>query len=129
MTYTKIFNAERYLPILKTVEDIQQLRAGESYDVEVKELHILRVRWLLYDWLAHMELGEKFKIRKLKGRLVVERIEEIEVRGGKVGKRERKIQQAVEVALQDSNPGRKIRELLSGKDLGEGLQQMVKELR
>lgn len=128
MTYTKTYNPRRYLPILKAAEEIQELEEGESYDIDVRESQIANIRWLLYDWLTHMSLGEKFKIRKLKGRLVVERKEAVEISGKKVGERERKIQEAVKKALEDSNPGRKVRTLLSGKDLGEALQRLVKVL-
>lgn len=130
MSYTKVYNARKFFGIRKILEDLLELPPGSSYDIEGSSEMLGRVRWLVYDWLAHMELKEEFRVKRLQGRLVVERKKPLEVRGRGVGTEEEEIDKAVERSLDllGADPGEVLRGLLSGDMLGRGLKKLARIL-
>ena len=124
MSYTKIYNTRKFASISNILVRISELPPGDSYDIEGGEGSLKKIRWLLYDWLAHMEMKEEFRVKRLRKRLVVERLPVLEVRGRRVGEDEEEIQRAVEIALKEKEPGRALKKLLSGDKLGRALQKL-----
>ena len=124
MSYTKIYNTRKFAGISNILVALMELPLGSSYDIEGGEGSLRKIRWLLYDWLAHMEMKEEFKVRKLRGRIIIERLPVLEVRGRRVGEDEEEIQRAVEIALREKEPGRALKKLLSGDKLGRALQKL-----
>ena len=128
MSYTKVFNPKKFFAVRKILEEISELPPGASYDIAGGKEMLGKMRWLVYDWLAHMELKEEFKVRRLQGRLVVERLPPLKVQGKKVGEEKEEISRAVEIALGKENPGRELVKLLWGDKLARGLEELGKVL-
>lgn len=64
MAYSRKFTEKKYLQITSILEELQALQEGEI--LLVRDLvgeDVLRVRWLLYDWLRHQGLKRLFTIR------------------------------------------------------------------
>jgi len=124
VSYTKIYNTRKFAGISNILVALMELPPGDSYDIEGGEGSLKKIRWLLYDWLAHTEMKEEFKVKRLIGRLVVQRLPILEVRGRRVGEDEEEIQRAVEIALKEKEPGKALKKLLSGDKLGRALQKL-----
>lgn len=72
--YSKTFRPERYSRISSLLEKVQVLEGGGKVvlsGLETREIG--EVRWLLYDWLYHMQLKKQFRVREEDFSLVVER--------------------------------------------------------
>ena len=72
--YSKTFRPERYSRISSLLEKVQALEEGGKVvlpGLETREIG--EVRWLLYDWLYHMQLKKQFCVREEDFSLVVER--------------------------------------------------------
>ena len=72
--YSKTFVPERYSRISSLLEKVQALEEGGKVVLSgIEKREIGEVRWLLYDWLYHMQLKKQFKLREEDFSLIVER--------------------------------------------------------
>lgn len=72
--YSKTFVPERYSRISSLLEKVQALEEGGKVVLSgIEKREIGEVRWLLYDWLYHMQLKKQFKLREEDFSLTVER--------------------------------------------------------
>lgn len=72
--YSKTFVPERYSRISSLLEKVQALEEGGRVvlsGLETREIG--EVRWLLYDWLYHMQLKKQFRLREEEFSLIIER--------------------------------------------------------
>lgn len=64
MGYSTSYNEARYKPIAKVIQKVKQLNAGERVRVKGVDKDALgRMRSLMYDWLSHMGLKSRFRIK------------------------------------------------------------------
>jgi hypothetical protein len=75
MGYSKIFKPERYESIAKVLEAVQTLHPGGRLTISggsKEELGV--IRYLVYDFLWHMGLKGKFRVKTLESSLLVLRL-------------------------------------------------------
>lgn len=66
MAYSKVFKPEKYEYISNVVSAVQALKVGTSMTVKCQSEEALeRTRYLLYDYLFHLNLKIKFRIKTL----------------------------------------------------------------
>jgi len=68
MSYTKHFDPSKFEPIEDTLKQMQSLEPGgklflHNFPME----HWESYRWLIYDWLHHMGLRGKFRVKVVEG--------------------------------------------------------------
>ena len=70
--YTKRFKEDKFIPLRETFEELQNLRVGDKVTLTGLTLENLKYyRWLIYDWLHHMNLQKLFKVSVREGDLVI----------------------------------------------------------
>jgi len=73
--YSKTFTPKRYEPIAKVLEAVQRLEPGERLIVsEAPGVEIGLVRYLVYDFLFHTGLKERFRLKTLGTELLIQRL-------------------------------------------------------
>lgn len=64
MTYTRKFTPERYRPITEVISKLEKLRSGGRVVISGLEREtLMRVRYLVYDWLSHMGVKESYRLK------------------------------------------------------------------
>lgn len=64
MGYSTSYNEARYEPIAKLIQKVKGLNPGERVKVRGVDKQALgRMRSLMYDWLSHMGLKSRFRIK------------------------------------------------------------------
>lgn len=129
MTYTKTFLPEKFAEIQPLLDAILELSPGASIDIEVSFEQQAHTRWLIYNYLFHMERQGSFKIRTLHNRLIVEHKAPLELSWKRSGEAEERIDQAVKEALCAEEPGEVLRQALQGEELAEGIRRLQKALQ
>jgi len=136
MTYSTIFNPERYRDIQRHLDALGDLPEGQFYELSgssPKELQ--KARLLVYDWLHHMGLKGSFRIRTFGSALLVERIGRLTGLTGRLLQRgiSPRLDKAIQQALGAKNPAQELKQAvqrgqISQEELGEGLGILAKAL-
>lgn len=77
MTYTKTFDEAKFTEIEDLLKQLTNLESGGEVSISHLNAHeMAHVRWLIYDWLHHMGVKGKFRVRTdpERGALVVRRL-------------------------------------------------------
>lgn len=62
--YSKQFDQKRYEPISRAVGQIEKLSPGGKVTIEnLTREQMVRVRYLLYDWMSHLGVKQSYRIR------------------------------------------------------------------
>lgn len=128
MAYTKVFSGKKFAPLSSILEEIAVLPEGKAFLLEVDGKEREKVRFLLYDWLYHMEIKEKFRVKKVGQGLLVERKSQLVVSGRALGEEAQRIQEVVEEALKSEEPGKVLRSRLEGEALRRAVERLGKLL-
>ena len=66
MAYTKTFNPDKFMPLASHLERILELQPDERYEFKgMTSSQVVKLRWLLYDWLHHTGLKSRFRIKQI----------------------------------------------------------------
>lgn len=77
--YSKKFDPSRYESIKDVLEKIQDLELGGTLWIRgLSKEQVYNTRWLLYDWLYHMELKRGYRLRVIEGNILIVRLKKLD---------------------------------------------------